>query len=86
MPHVYIVECRDGSYHVGSTWDLERRISQHNAGEGAKYTPWRRPVRLVGSAEYDRVEDTDAFEKQVQGGAAPRDARSSRDASTTSPR
>ncbi|MGO7984306.1 GIY-YIG nuclease family protein, partial [Rhizobium johnstonii] len=35
MAHVYILECRDGSYYVGSTVDLERRLAQHQAGEGS---------------------------------------------------
>ena len=42
----YILECRDGSYYVGITNDLQSRISQHNAGEGASWTSLRRPVIL----------------------------------------
>ena len=69
MPWTYIVECADGSLYVGSTTDLERRVSQHNLGLGAAYTRLRRrrPVRLVWAAEFDRVEDAFLFEKQVQG-------------------
>ena len=67
MPHMYILECSDGSFYVGSTWNLENRISQHNTGNGANYTKRRRPVKLVFTAEFDRVEDAYAFEKQVQG-------------------
>ena len=65
----YIIECADGSYYVGSTVDLERRISQHNLGLGAKYTQIarRRPVRLVWAAQFDRIDDAIHFEKQVQG-------------------
>lgn len=29
---VYIVECDDGSYYVGVTNDLERRLWEHNTG------------------------------------------------------
>ena len=36
--HVYIVECSDGSLYTGYTTDVERRVGEHNAGEGAKYT------------------------------------------------
>ena len=69
MAWTYIVECADGSFYVGSTYDLERRISEHNLGLGATYTRIRRrrPVRLVWAAQYDRVEDAYAFEKQIQG-------------------
>ena len=44
---VYLVRCRDGSLYAGVTTDLERRLAQHNAGEGAAYTRSRRPVDLV---------------------------------------
>jgi putative endonuclease len=47
MPHyVYVVECSDGTLYTGYTTDVERRIAEHNAGEGAKYTAGRRPVTL----------------------------------------
>ena len=42
--HVYIVECSDGSLYTGYTTDVERRVGEHNAGEGAKYTRGRTPV------------------------------------------
>ena len=67
VPWVYILQCRDGSFYVGSTRDLERRVSQHNAGEGAAYTRHRRPVVLRWSAHYDRVEDAYVAEKRLQG-------------------
>jgi len=43
---VYMVECRDGSLYTGITNDIERRLSQHNDGTGARYTRSRRPVQL----------------------------------------
>ena len=45
--HVYILECSDGSLYTGYTTDLERRVTEHDAGEGAKYTRGRTPVELV---------------------------------------
>ena len=67
MAWTYLLECSDGTYYVGSTVDLERRVAQHNVGEGAAYTRHRRPVRVVWAAEFDRVDQAFAFEKQVQG-------------------
>ena len=64
---VYILECSDGSYYVGSTTELDRRVWEHNEGLGAAYTRHRRPVRLLWSASYERVDEAFAFEKQVQG-------------------
>lgn len=50
---VYILECADGTYYVGITNDLNRRILAHNnLPAGAKYTRGRRPVKLVFQEEY----------------------------------
>lgn len=43
---VYIVECADGTYYTGTTNCLERRITAHNEGRGARYTRGRGPVVL----------------------------------------
>jgi putative endonuclease len=43
----YILECADGTYYTGWTIDPDRRLRQHNAGTGARYTRTRRPVKLV---------------------------------------
>ena len=67
MPSVYILRCSDDSFYVGSTWDLERRVGEHDLGLGAAYTKRRRPVELVWSAWYDRVDEAYAAEKQIQG-------------------
>jgi len=69
MPHTYILECADGTFYVGSTWDLERRLWEHNEGLGSAYTRLRRrrPVRLVWSEYFERIEDAFLFEKRVQG-------------------
>jgi len=47
MPYTYLLQCADGSYYAGWTNDLEARVRAHNAGQGARYTRGRRPVRLV---------------------------------------
>lgn len=39
---MYILECADGSYYVGSTHNLDLRLLQHEAGEGANHT--KKPV------------------------------------------
>lgn len=44
---VYILLCSDGTLYTGITTDLERRISQHARGRGAKYFRGRRPERLL---------------------------------------
>ncbi|MWB99918.1 GIY-YIG nuclease family protein [Agromyces seonyuensis] len=66
MAWLCILECADGSFYVGSTIDLERRLAQHQRGEGAAYTRRRRPLRLVYQQQFDRVDEAFAREKQVQ--------------------
>ena len=51
--HVYIIECDDGTYYTGYTTDVERRVTEHNDGVGAKYTRGRRPVELVHVESFD---------------------------------
>lgn len=67
MPYVYILECADGSYYTGSTWDLERRLWEHRNGLGANHTAKRLPVKLVFCEACERVEDAYIREKQIQG-------------------
>jgi len=76
MLFTYILECRDGTYYVGSTWqELGARVDQHNAKQGSAYTKRRTPVRLVWAAEFESVEDAFRREKQIQGwGRAKRQA------------
>ncbi|EKV00533.1 putative endonuclease containing a URI domain [Leptolyngbya sp. PCC 7375] len=61
-----MLKCVDDSYYTGSTWNLERRLAQHQRGEGARHTAKRLPVELVYCEEYDRVEDAFKREKQIQ--------------------
>ncbi|MFC7140151.1 GIY-YIG nuclease family protein [Halosimplex aquaticum] len=44
---VYVLRCGDDTFYTGYTTDVERRVREHDAGEGAKYTRGRTPVRLV---------------------------------------
>ncbi len=67
MPYVYILKCSDGSFYTGSTWNLEKRLFEHECGLGAKYTAGRRPIQLVYFQEFDRIENAYQREKQVQG-------------------
>ncbi len=58
---VYLLRCADGTLYTGITTDVVRRLAEHNAGKGSKYTATRRPVRLV----YQEVaEDRSAASKR----------------------
>lgn len=69
MAWTYILECADGSFYVGSTRDLDRRLADHDAGRGSAFTrrPGRRPVRLAWAVQTERLDDAFRYEKQVQG-------------------
>jgi putative endonuclease len=45
--YCYIVECADGTYYTGWSTDPERRMRQHAAGRGARYTRAHPALRLV---------------------------------------
>ncbi|PCK23727.1 hypothetical protein CEY02_00160 [Bacillus pumilus] len=44
--YFYVLKCADGSLYAGYTNDLQKRLTAHNSGKGAKYTRARRPVEL----------------------------------------
>ncbi|MFT3862430.1 GIY-YIG nuclease family protein [Micropruina sp.] len=69
MASVYILQCADGSFYVGSTTDVDLRLEQHQRGLGAAYTrrPGRRPVELVWTPDCDSVGEAFQLEKQIQG-------------------
>ncbi len=43
----YILRCHDGSFYTGWTTDPHRRLKEHAAGHGARYTRARLPVALA---------------------------------------
>ena len=63
---MYILQCADDSYYTGSTINLERRLAQHQAGEGARHTARRLPVALVYYEKFSRIALAYYREKQVQ--------------------
>jgi putative endonuclease len=68
MPfHAYMLRCRDGSYYVGHTEDLELRILQHNEGSLGGYTARRRPVTLIWSDMFMTRDDAFWIERKLKG-------------------
>lgn len=43
----YMVQCANAALYTGWTTDPLRRVAEHNAGRGARYTRMHRPVTLV---------------------------------------
>ena len=66
--YVYILRCRDDSYYVGTTRkELEARVAEHNSGLLGGYTARLRPVRLVFSEGFKRIEDAISAERKIKG-------------------
>ncbi len=64
---MYILECGNGAYYTGSTNNLDLRMQQHQAGEGANFTKKHLPVKLVYYEQFERIDQAFYREKQVQG-------------------
>jgi putative endonuclease len=47
MYYVYLACCANGTFYVGCTGNIDRRIAAHNAGRGGHYTRHNRPLSLV---------------------------------------
>ena len=64
---VYMLHCGDGSYYVGHTDDLEKRMAEHEAGTYGGYTARRRPVKLVFVDEFSSRDEAIERERQLKG-------------------
>ena len=62
--YLYILECRDGSLYTGITDDVPRRLAQHSAGKGAKYTRGRGPLILRYQEAYGT--HGDALRREIE--------------------
>ncbi|WP_288459147.1 GIY-YIG nuclease family protein [uncultured Sphingomonas sp.] len=65
--YAYLLRCSDGSFYVGHTDDLDRRIAQHHAGEIPGYAHDRRPVDLAWSQDFSTRDEALAAERQIKG-------------------
>ena len=65
--YVYILECFNGKYYTGSTIDLDKRLTQHQAGIGANFTIKNLPFILVYVETFERIDLAFKHEKQIQG-------------------
>jgi len=51
--YCYMVQCANDAFYTGWTTDPVRRVKEHNAGRGARYTQMHGPVTLVYVEEVD---------------------------------
>jgi len=66
-PTMYILKCANDKFYTGSTKNLERRLNQHQSGQGANFTKKHLPVELVYFETFTRIDWAFYREKQIQG-------------------
>jgi putative endonuclease len=66
MGFLYILKCSDSSLYVGSTSNIQARITQHQNGIGSAYTRRRRPVTLIFIQQFTSLEEAFWKEKQIK--------------------
>ena len=67
MCYMYILQCSNGQYYVGSTLDIDKRLAEHQNGEGALFTKKHLPVELVYYEAFQKIEEAFQREHQVKG-------------------
>ncbi|QGN05985.1 GIY-YIG nuclease family protein [Halorhabdus sp. CBA1104] len=63
---VYVLRCEDDTLYTGYTTDPERRLAEHQAGEGAKYTRGRTPVELVHLERFESRSAAQSREYEIK--------------------
>ena len=64
--YVYVLRCADNTLYTGYTTDPDRRVAEHNAGDGAKYTRGRTPVELVHLEVYESRSTAQSREYEIK--------------------
>jgi len=68
MFYIYLLECADGSFYVGCTNNLAKRLKQHNESKwGAHYTKIHRPVALKYSEKFKTLKEARRREVETKG-------------------
>lgn len=63
---VYIIECSDGTYYTGLTWNPSNRFDQHISKLGSKYTQEHGVKKLVYLEEHEDLEVARGREIQIK--------------------
>ena len=64
--YVYILECEDGLYYTGMTWNIDVRLEQHLSGLGSKFTSKHGYKRLRYLEEFSDIEEARNREHQLK--------------------
>ena len=63
---VYILLCSDSSFYTGITNDLNRRLLQHEKGDGARYTKGRGPFKVIYKALFNNQSEALKEERRIK--------------------
>jgi len=64
MWFVYILLCKDNSFYIGSSNNVERRFKDHLNGRGGRYTRSHKAEKLVYKEEL--ANESEALEREAQ--------------------
>jgi len=68
MSHfVYIIRCKDKSLYTGITWNIEKRLKEHNFRAKTCLQKNKVPVSLVYWEKFDNIRDAAKREKEIKG-------------------
>jgi len=65
--YLYIVECKDGMYYTGITWNIDKRIKQHNSGIKTCIQKSKRPVKLKYKQKFESIVEAAKREREIKG-------------------
>jgi len=65
MQYVYIIKNKINQYYVGVTWNIPKRINEHNSGL-SKSTSYKRPWKLVFYSAFPTRDHAEEFEKYLK--------------------
>jgi putative endonuclease len=66
--YTYILQCRDGTFYIGHTEDMEVRFAQHQRGSFPScFTYTRRPVALRWCEMFGTRDEAIAAERRIKG-------------------
>lgn len=63
---LYILKCSDDSYYTGITNNLEKRVTDHEGGKGAKYTRGRGPFKIIHTESLENRSEATKREIEVK--------------------
>lgn len=64
--YVYIIECCDGLYYTGMTYNIDKRLDQHQMGKGSKFTTKHGFKELKYIEEFIDIEEARRREIQLK--------------------